>query len=149
MYIYTFNLLDNIMYFKSRNSIRKTTVLSFLFLANIILLIHAVVPHHHHEDTGICFTNSHTREHEENSYPEKCCIIDNNYTLAENKIKTSCHMHTKCNCGQLLSEPILTTLYIHDFVNDTQIHFQQNPYVPLFYSEFVSLSIGLRAPPVC
>ena len=124
--------------------------LSFLLLANIILLVHAVVPHHNHEDIGICFINfSHSCEHEENSYPEKCCIIDNDYTPAENKIKTSCHIHAKCNCGQILSAPVLTSLYIHNFVNDTQIDFRQNFYVPLFYSEHISLSTGLRAPPIC
>jgi hypothetical protein len=136
------------MYLKNINSIKKATALSFLLLANTILLIHSAVPHHHHEDIVVCFFNSHTCEHEEDSCPEKCCIIDNDYTPAENKVKTSCHTHNKCNCGQMLFALISNSLNTPDFIDNIAIHFRQSSYIPLFYSEFISQSVGLRAPPL-
>ena len=39
------------------NMIRRTAAYVFIFLANIVLLAHAVIPHHHHKDE-ICIVNS-------------------------------------------------------------------------------------------
>ena len=44
---------------------RKAVAISFLFLANMILLAHAFVPHHHHEGVPICFS-SHNHDYDEN-----------------------------------------------------------------------------------
>ena len=150
-------------------SMKRALSLSCLLLANIILLAHAALPHHHHETISICFcdtthcdnnketcTHEHhgteTAHHEHTNYPssDKCCIIDTIYTPAQNNIKTSCHQHEKCDCGKMTVYALVSNnLYTSDFVGDTIFHFRQNPYVPLFYSEFISQSIGLRAPPAC
>ena len=126
---------------------KRAISLSFLLIANVILLAHTVVPHHHHENVSICFSQTTHHEHEGNPSSEKCCVIDNDYTPAENKLKTACHIHIKCNCGQILFALVSNSLNIQDFADDTIIHFRQNPYIPLFYSKFISQSIGLRAPP--
>ena len=152
------------MYFKSEFSKKKTVALSFLFLANAILLAHIAIPHHHHEgEESICLFDTHcqdskeahkheqhgTHEREGNPSDRKCCIIDNAYTLANNNVKTTCHIHKNCNCGQTLYTLISNSLNTQDFVNYKVIHFRQKPYVPLFYIEFISQSNGLRAPPAC
>ena len=139
---------------------KRAIPLSFLLFANVILLAYLVVPHHHHEKTGACFADflckdgnekhhhEPTNKHEKNSFPEQCCF--DVYVLTGNNTKPACRFHKKCDCGHHLPyATILTTLYTCDFVDDTVIYFRQNPFVPLFYSEFISQSIGLRAPPVC
>jgi len=141
-------------------SLKRAISFSFLLLANILLLAHLVVPHHHHEHLSVCFcdfqcndievcTHTQPHEHEKNSIPQKCCFIDNAYPPANNNIKHTCRPHKNCDCGQVFFALIATPLYTHDFVDDTIIHFRQNPFVPLFYSEFISQSLGLRAPPTC
>jgi hypothetical protein len=140
---------------------KKTTALLFLLLANSILVVHSFVPHHHHGSMEACY-NSHCEEahqhehhdkhanqneHEENSTSDKCCNIDNCYFPSENKINITCQIHAKCDCGHayiLISD----FLKVQDFVDDTEIYFRQNPYVPIFFSDFISQSLGLRAPPL-
>ena len=141
---------------------KKTIALLFLLLANSILLVHSFVPHHHHGNMEACFNShcsceeahqhehhdkhAHQHEHEENPTSGQCCNIDNCYIPTENKINIACQIHTKCDCTQeyLLISDILK---VQDFVDDTEIHFRQNPYVPIFYANFISQSLGLRAPP--
>ncbi|MDR0295889.1 MAG: hypothetical protein LBH91_06905 [Prevotellaceae bacterium] len=143
---------------------KKVVCISALLLANILLLAHAVIPHHHHhEDAIVCFFDAHcndceeaygceqfdfqTYKHEGKPLSDKCCIIDNVYFSAHNNIKITCRSHINCDCGKVLYALISNNLNTQDFINGTEIHFRQNPYVPLFYSEFVAQSLGLRAPP--
>jgi hypothetical protein len=130
-------------------SIKKTIQISFLLFANLILLAHTIVPHHHHEDASICFCHTPTHQHKENPASGKCCTIDNTYISKHNNLKITFRLPVNHDSGQILYALILNTLNIRDFTDDTLIRFQQNPYVPLYYSEFVALSIGLRAPPAC
>ena len=109
--------------------------LTLLWLVNVILLTHQLIHHHHHELEGIPSSEK--------------CIIDHVYTVVHNNTKTTCYLHTKCSCGQVFYALISNSLHIPAFVDAAPIHFLQNPYVPIFYAELVSHSIGLRAPPVC
>ena len=145
--------------------IRKAVFYIALWAANIVLVAHIAIPHHHHGNVEICFFHTHCKdskeahhheqhdthnhEHEGNPLSDKCCIIDHVYFASHNNIKIACRAHTNCDCGQMLYALISKTLSIQDFVDDTEIHFRQNPYAPLFYSEFISQSNGLRAPPAC
>ena len=157
MYICVFN--------KMITMFKKTVRLTALCIAYIFLLVHIVIPHHHHENAVICFFNTHCKEikeaypneqhgsqnheHEGNPFSEKCCLIDNVYFSTHNNVKIVCRAHTNCDCGQTLYSLIPSNLNISDFVDDTIIHFRQNPYVPLFYYNYISQSRGLRAPPAC
>jgi hypothetical protein len=136
--------------------IKRAISFSFLLLANVFLLAHVVIFHRHHEEAGAGLIHSHCTDnekacHHEHEHPfssDRCCIVDNVYAPARNIVKTSCRSHTNCDC-KVLYALISTPLYINDFVDDIQIHFPKNPFVPVFYTKFVSQSIGLRAPPVC
>jgi hypothetical protein len=140
---------------------KKAISLSFLLLANIILLAHAAVPHHHHENAGVCFVNTHcedneethhhdsqTNEHERNNFPDRCCF-DIAYTHAGNSTKPACRLYKKCDCEQLLFSLISNNLNAQSLIDNVGLPFRQNPFVLLFYSEFISYSGGLRAPPAC
>ena len=127
--IFATELTEQIM---SKN---KKISLTLLWLVNVILLTHQMIPHHHHEDEAIPSSER--------------CIIDHAYTLSHNHTKATCHIHTKCSCGQVSYALTSNSLQISDSIYPVPIHYLQNPYVPIFYAELVSHSIGLRAPPVC
>jgi hypothetical protein len=130
-----------------------------------MLLAHAVVPHHCYENSRICFddchrndakdadnheyNNSQQHQHDENALSDSC-MIDDNYTPANNNIKKACRLHHHCDCGNDLYTLLSNHVNIHDCTADeTGLPFRQNPSTLLFYSEFISQSIGLRAPPAC
>ena len=146
-------------------NVKKIILLSFLLFANVLLLVHAVFPHHYHEDTGLCFTfhcrdskeaHSHennkpqTHQHEGNPSPD-ICQIDDVYTTANNIIKNTykaaCCEHIDCDCEQVLHLLILNHLNISDF--GTELPFQPKPYLVSYHTKYISRSLGLRAPPVC
>jgi hypothetical protein len=121
-------------------SIKKAIPLFFLLLANVVMLAHVAV---HHDPKH---RDSYYHEHQGNSSPNTCCI--DIYIHVSNSIKSSCRLHKKCDCEQVVyALPFNAALNAQDFVDETIIHFRKNPYVLLFYSEFISQSIGLRAPP--
>ena len=144
---------------------KKAVCCTVLWLANTLLLLHAAVPHHHHGDTVICFLNSHCKEshevhnheqhapyndeHSETPCSAKCCSIDNIYMSEGNSTKNVCRSHINCDCGQVIYALIPCILNTSVFSDDIVSHSQQKPDIPLFYTDFVSQSVGLRAPPVC
>ena len=142
---------------------KKGACITVLLFANLVLLAHAVVPHHHHAKTGICLLDSHCEDHseadnhasptseqDETPFSEECCLLNNNvYILVHNPIKNVCRTHVNCDCEKDSYTLASNTFDIQDFVDNVGIHFRQKPYVPLFYSEYTSQSMGLRAPPVC
>jgi len=128
-------------------------------LANLLLMAHIAIPHHHHQDDEVCFFVSHCQdsnedhhnhsspcEQEGNPISGNCCFVDNVYLLADNNLKINCRSHINCHCKQILFAPVPAIFNLED---DTVFYFLQKPYVPIFYSEFISQSIGLRAPPAC
>ena len=136
---------------------KKAVCFTALWLSNILLLVHIALPHHHHGEEEICFLssccqdNEEAHHHEQDGIPssEKCCTIDNVYTSANNDTKIACCDHENCSCGQWLYAIVPNILNTCDFVENTTIYFRQNPYIILFYADFVAQSVGLRAPPVC
>lgn len=43
--------------------IKKVAAISLILIANLIMLAHAVIPHHHHHETEICVDTSHYVDH--------------------------------------------------------------------------------------
>ena len=142
---------------KSFIMIKKAVCFTALWLANILLLVHIVLPHHHHGEREICFFDSCCKDsekahhHEQNDIPSsgKCCTIDNIYYSTINDTKIACCDHENCSCGQWLYAVIPNILNTCGFIENTTFHFRQNPHALLFYSDFVAQSNGLRAPPAC
>lgn len=146
---------------------KKMVCLIALLLANALLLGHAVVPHHHHEASGVCFHLDHcscTREmecqcenaheeasrHQKDTTSEKCCtFVDDAYTPSENNDKEGCAIHTKCGCGGAVHFFISNAFHIQRFVDKPLSHFRHKPCMALPHTGNIPLSFGLRAPPVC
>ena len=139
-------------------SIKKVVSLSFLLIANMLILTHVLVPHHYHEDTGLCFV-SHCRDskeahrhennepqnhHEENANPD-ICTIDVFSKTTDKNIKIACHN----DCMQTVFLSPVSSLNIQDYIDSTKTSFLPCPCFPSCHIEYVSQSLGLRAPPVC
>ena len=157
------------MYYKTRLSIRKAIALSFLFLANTMILVHAVIPHHHHDGLTFMLTGVHQR-HDCNSHNDHHNCNDAqsgkncNYPLCDGNIEDCALATIYVRFGndrpssqlhdfdfELL--PCIFILFFEDFehpiADDVGLPFRQNPLVPSQYPEYISQSLGLRAPPVC
>ena len=133
----------------------KRTAYIITFIANIFLLVYAVVLHHHHESKSqICILSSH-------------CQTDDNDD-SENHQHDS---HTKSN-NCLLTQAIVLPLsnntkenqsIVYDygfdvFINTSNELFNKYlvlnpieiliPDIPFIFSSYIHSSLGLRAPPV-
>ena len=133
---------------------KKAFSISILLFTSVILLVHTVVPHHYHEETGLCFylhcidskeahkhenNDLHEHQHEGNPYVD-ICIIDENYALSVKNIKNTIVLPVlKCIFENTNSYICLNS--------NIAVSFRQIPCLPLFYPEFISRAIGLRAPP--
>jgi hypothetical protein len=138
-------------------NVKKAISLSFLLLANIVMLAHAVVPHHYHENTGVCVMshcrdsneahrheNNHSQKHEHggNALSDECSVDIHVFTKNDNN---NCCLHSYCDCEQILYTLILDRVSISNF--DIKIPFQHKPYLLSYHTEYISQSLGLRAPP--
>lgn len=139
---------------------KKFTSIFFILLANIVLLVHSVVPHHHHK-AEVCIDNSHCESEADN----------HNYSCEENN-----HEHDSSNNNEycILKQLVVTksnfskrtSLYSENNVNPPQFNFFQDillsaekeSLVPLgiktqppqfitYYSFLVNTSLSLRGPP--
>jgi len=137
--------------------IRKTTTIIFILLANIILLAHAVFPHHHHGQM-VCLNFSHCYHagNDSSTYPADCGHEHDSESPVSNCILKQLVV---VPANQARIEPAI--LYLENFsdcyilqagnlyeLQSTEL-FRKNPYpkdVPIFQS-FLDYSQGLRAPP--
>jgi hypothetical protein len=142
--------------------IKKITAYSFILLANIVLLAHAVVPHHHHE-TQVCIEKTHcetdfeAHKHQPNEENHKHNHEHdgNNGSLCVLKQAIVLPVHQS---RQLDGCSDCSDNHNHDFFIfsdfgyvDLQPDFEVVTYIPEFSSfliSFVTTSHGLRAPPL-
>jgi len=141
-------------------SIKKAISLSFLLLANVVMLAHLVVFHHH--DNQITATSCAAyQEHycSENTEQHHChdtkntgkCCVNENCPLSTPFTKADDFKQIKpvFNNFDFIIINIFPTYQITQITDLVGLPFRQKPYLPLFYSEFISQSMGLRAPPAC
>ena len=144
---------------------RRALAISFLFLANIVLLAVAAVPHHHHGDM-ICFTASHCCGHNHDadcSHHEQqpshthehhgdagCCNVEE-WLLPNiepsDKLSHLCFC-TTCDSGHDLFVSIIPKL-LKLPPQMENLPFRQAPFEEKYISVYVSQTLGLRAPPFC
>ena len=140
-------------------SVKKTISVSFLLFVNIIMLTHSAVCHH--DDQTIVAVCSANQEHDcaqHSEHSNNCHDTEDSHTCCVIKNCLLSDFFTQTNTVRF-SKPIFNTIDI--IINDIPAYqtiqitdlaglpFQQKPYIPLFYTDFVAQSIGLRAPPAC
>ena len=137
------------------------TIFSFILLANIMLLVHSVIPHHHHHGI-VCFTESHSpsscntnnhsndcdAHHGSESDDSGCCVVKQDYLVPSDEIGKN----IRCVVNELHSKiqnwfiPLLTTSVELQVVSEIKFKYQFFDDFPL-YSYYLSSSLSLRAPP--
>ena len=141
-------------------SIKKAISLSFLLLANVAILVHVFVFHHHDSQLPAVFCTETQKYHNcdgntgQHNCPEtqnahNCCTVEN--CLLNDSI-------TKSDDFKII-EPIVNNLYIitnnalacktFQITDLEGLPFRQKPYLPSCHLQYISQSLGLRAPPVC
>ena len=142
--------------------IKRIAAIFFILLANIIILAHAMLPHHQHKGE-IFLVNSHHESscdsHEHSEKPDtsdhesdhdvQCCELVHDFIIPSNQIKQerklyddAFNYHGAAVFQAILGDRILTGL--------TQFEFFSNP-PPLITSAdslFKNRVFGLRAPPI-
>ena len=150
------------MFYKTGFSIKKAIALSFLFLANAIILSHAIFAHHHHDIpvTVVATYYGHDcNHHNDDANPFKCkdpychenieyCVLSMIYASFDyDKQRFQSY---NFNFDLL---PCVLTLFsdysIPSITDDVNLSFRQKPYLISYHTEYISQSLGLRAPPVC
>ncbi len=134
--------------------LKQIVTIAFLLIANAVLLVHDVVPHHHH-DTHVCFEHnacgsdsSHETQDQEND--DTCCLLADLQILAPGSAQHE--INCPC-CDHDAKHGKDTPVFIHEM--QTQVDFQynrtcfrQNPFKNSSYLTFAVRSYGLRAPPL-
>jgi hypothetical protein len=136
---------------KNRNSIKKAIALAFALFAGMSILAHAVIPHHYHN--GIPFMS--TAAHHDDAYPDQSysqeesiedCFFANVYVILSNDEQLFYSLDF--DFDQLPCFLILFSDYsIPKIENNTGFPVGQKPYLLPYPAEYISQSLGLRAPP--
>jgi len=137
---------------------KKAFAISFLLIANMILLAHAVIPHHyHHQIPDITWSflcengNSHTANQctdpdcpahgvVEDCFLKKIGVRFNNNGQLKSSIDTDFKL-LPCLLSLFAVTPII------EIDNLESLPFHQKPHLLSHHTDFISHSFGLRAPP--
>jgi hypothetical protein len=120
---------------------KRAISLSFLLLAGIVVLAHAVIPHHHHDGIPIFVAHDEQDDNLPNHDKNKCWLS----LIVKKRLgndRQTCHL-LDCDFD------LFTLLYDDTILlikNDVDILPEHHP---SFHTEFIIRSTGLRAPPVC
>ena len=140
---------------------KKAITLSFLLLANTVLLIHVAIPHHHHSKVTVCFlvtpcsdskeAHKHThdsgcQQHNDRSKEEECPLKEVYMRLENNKSLVDISLENDAQHAVLFLFPVNP---MDGITGLKGLPFRQNPYLLPCYTDHISQSLGLRAPPVC
>lgn len=137
--------------------IRKHIGISFLFLAMLVLFVHAFIPHHHHNKQvciekiactlhDTCSTHPHENDHPHDDANQSCCVLNQLVVIPNN------HWKQECSCTAASDK------HLHEWVSliydnsPTVIHSTDKPRDPVQetvrYFLLAPSSSHLRAPPV-
>ena len=140
---------------------KKAIKLSFLLLANTVLLVHVAIPHHHHHNnTAVCILAIHCadnkempkhthdsdcQQHDDGSEMEECPLKEVYVRLENNKLLVDISLDNN------FQYPVLLFSFnpMDRMTGLMGLTFRQNPYLLPYYTNYISQSLGLRAPPVC
>jgi len=122
----------------------KITALLFLMLAGTCIAAHAVFCHHHTDDiqpVAQC-------DHETPCHGDiGDCALENIYIEPYKCCRTFLQHHCDFKLPLCYLTPFSDDAIPQ--IADISLPFRQNPLLPSYLSEYISQSLGLRAPPVC
>ncbi len=139
----------------------RYTAFGFILLANIMLLVHGLLPHHHHKGV-VCFTQDQTEEvccndaqhqHSKGCEDNKrddsnCCVVKQDFLIPSDEIGKT----TRCVVNEIHSK--IQSWFVALLTNSielkvfTTIKFKHHFFDVLpHYCYYLSSSLSLRAPP--
>jgi len=131
---------------------KRALSLSFLLFVNMVILAHAVIPHHHHD--GIPVLVAH-HEHDGNTPVNNYNDELQDYwlmTIVKIRLGNDKQIYQSCDFD-FHFQPYFITLFSNNEIpqikDDIDFQLGYHPYVISFFTEFIVLATGLRAPPVC
>ena len=130
---------------------KRAVSLSVILLANVMMLVHGIIPHHHHQDV------IHITIHHEHDDRIPDCHSDNEYglmTIVKTRIGTNKQLgqFIDFNLGMDLSPdffPLFSDDAIPPIVENVGLLFEFQDFILFTYADTIFCSKGLRAPPVC
>ncbi len=138
---------------------KRITATLFVLLATIVLLAHAVIPHHHHQNE-ICFEysncecdhdgeNQEHKDHKSHNVPHdfQDCILNQVVILPSNEI----NCEDVCfNLIDQYSDGLNASLMDSEYIKNIPSDFieQFTPLLSSLQSSIIAYNSGLRAPPV-
>ena len=136
---------------------KRVISISFLLLANVIILAHAVIPHHHHDGLIFLLTAAHQEHDDHDGEQDHTCNYPPCHDGAEECLSSTLFVKLDQN-KQLFQQdfeilPCVFSLFldysIPQIVDNVGLPFRQKPYLIFYHTEYISQSLGLRAPPIC
>lgn len=123
---------------------KRAVAISLLLLANLCVLVHALVPHHRH-DRVVVLEVLHHEGADHDSGGCETCVLDNAFTSEE--IKRS--HDQSCACCHAAVAVIPDGYCLPDIHDEGGEAFRPKPPVITYHDEYLTRSLGLRAPPAC
>lgn len=149
---------------------KKVIALPLLLLANLVILAHAIVPHHHHDKivVSICdflsiedaLEHTHSdhhhgqekgHEHTGHDLGEECLLNELYIRASSNQNLSASHSGDFDLSNSHLDFPLYFCEFNQqiDLTDYGELPFRQKPYVYSYHTYYITHSLGLRAPPVC
>lgn len=137
---------------------RKKVALIFLIVANIILLAHAVLPHHHH-DKVVCVESSHCQtadlghkhsakahSHQHDTENSNCCVLKQAVAIPANQTRneTECD---GCSVDHSFDTHFTLTKIVTVGAIPEKLVAHSVPDFSFWIPSYIAHSLGLRAPP--
>lgn len=126
----------------------------------MILLLHAIVPHHHHSEKPICFEElthqipdnhndccNHNGDNNNHNFDENNCIIDDLFTPKnDNEIESYVRMSLQ---EIFVNLDLFVNTLTYDFILDNEGKIFRRNNLTFNYKNPLAISnVGLRAPPM-
>lgn len=140
-----------------RLGIKRVVASFFLWLAGLLLIAHTAITHHHHEVDYDChFHAIHICEnstHEVDDKQNNNCCSSKSCTLTHVVIRSNEGHKDEHLTNTSHTPPTHYTLFYSEINSENNINkdllFSQILYIPIYYTNYISSSQGLRAPPFC
>lgn len=138
--------------------IKKITAYSFIFIANILLLAHAVLPHHHHEQQ-VCIVQTHCandasshspttteHNHQHDGTNSTSCILKQAVVLPTSQARLL------INCDNCTDNHnhyfFILSFFGLETLQPITVSVPTVPEFAFLFSSRITSSIGFRAPPM-
>ena len=131
---------------------KRTVSLSVVLFANVMMLVHGVIPHHHNQDViHIAIHHKHDDRipdrHSDNMHEYGLLTIFKTRIGPNKQLGQSIDF----NLGMDFS-PLFFTFFSDDIppiIDNVGLQLGYHAFILLSYTDIISCSKGLRAPPLC